>query len=93
MKTNQITANVIVEGFRGRAGLVSYEMVMSNATYAFHGLGKKHTPLTATLFYRRHFWTMDKWGKVYRIGNGRHGGHKMHTLCDGATIRVINYKG
>lgn len=70
---------VTVTGHRGRRYTVKpkkYEMILFKCTTDESG-----QVLTAELGYRRNFWTMDAYGKVYRVNHGH-----MLTLCDLATV-------
>ena len=76
---------VTVKGYRGnphgRGPNMTYKMLMLKCKTSENG-----SVVEGEFKYRENFWTMNRWGKIYRVGNGRSGGHKMHTLCDFASV-------
>lgn len=67
---------VILVGNRGKRFDIRYKMMLFDASIDATGYAT-----AGTLGYRGKFWTLTRYGHVYRVCNG-----KMLTLCTGAEI-------
>jgi len=70
---------VTVTGFRGKRYTLTpnrYEVLLFKA-----GMSAAGEVVTAEFGYRGNVWTMNRYGKVFRVANG-----KFVTLCDLASV-------